>query len=812
MASPFRYFRKNAKIMLAVFVVLLVFSWVIGDSLRTFYDGGSGGGRHDAGAIAVNWDGGSLTNQQVNQMVMLRRVLNTFLQNVQFEGERSAYMAGVEPAQLRVQQLLGPETPQQNVEQSVVQTKLFADAAREAGLRVSDDVLRQYLYQLGRGNVSPQQMRKIINDMQSRGMHYTADDIMNALREEMLAQNFINSNQNSFRTVTPQQRWKDWLRVNERVIVEAAAIPVESFLVDVKDPTEAELQEFYDKYKVREKMPDQIGATILPSATPGFRIPRKIDVAFLEANFNNYVTKAEEKVTEEEIAKFYEENKDRMFIKADTALFDDKPAAKDDAKPASEGGSEAKVEVETPASEAKESAPTSDGGTEAEKSSDSKKTTDEPKADESPKADNSSSEGEKKSSFNRLHLLSPFAVTALLQEDNADAGKSDAPKADPPASEASKTDETKAETAASDLPKTDVPKTDSAPEAEASAPKKPVAYQPLDEVKDLIRRQIAEQNAHEELTKLASQIQGELQVDFEKYLNEVFAAEADNKDRPPAPKSLSDLAPLAEKHGLSSGTTGALPYLQFRETPVGKSRAVDINRVLGDWLFSGRDPDLFEPRTTEADIDGNRFIIVKTSDTPGRVPKLSEVRDEVVRAWKLQKAAELAEKHAEELAKKIEESKQPLTTYFADNPEIKVVRTDLFSELTGGAIGIVNGRFAQQPYRLSQPDGIVAPGPSFMKDVFSLKDGDVGAALNNDHTLAYVIRLVEHQPPLADLQSAYLAEAGTWTGLMPMIQGHFQEVARQLAEDVTTNANVDWKRPPDKVEDADSDSESESGG
>ncbi len=39
MASPFHAFRKNMKPMLAFFVVLLMLSWVVGDSLFNFFAG-----------------------------------------------------------------------------------------------------------------------------------------------------------------------------------------------------------------------------------------------------------------------------------------------------------------------------------------------------------------------------------------------------------------------------------------------------------------------------------------------------------------------------------------------------------------------------------------------------------------------------------------------------------------------------------------------------------------------------------------------------------------------------------------------------
>ena len=63
-------------------------------------------------------------------------------------------------------------------------------------------------------------------------------------------------------------------RVNDRVVVEAAAIPADSLLLDVKEPTDAELTEFFDKYKDREPSPEiAYGTTELPSPTPGFRHP-----------------------------------------------------------------------------------------------------------------------------------------------------------------------------------------------------------------------------------------------------------------------------------------------------------------------------------------------------------------------------------------------------------------------------------------------------------------------------------------------------------------------------------------------------------
>lgn len=855
MASPFRLFRKHVKPLLAVFVVMLMLSWVVGDSLVSYLSGSRNVARDSqqaARAIAVSWDGGSLTNQQINELVIRRRLLNAFLQQVEMDGARTAYEAGVEPRPLHVQRLLGPETPQQGVERSVVQTRLFADAARQAGMRISDESIVQYLDELGRGNVTRDQMRTMLSHLQTSGGRVSIDDLMTLLREEMLARNYINSNQYAFMTVTPEQRWRDWLRVNDRVVVEAAAIPTESSLVDVKEPTDAEVLEFFDKYKNRESSPElAYGTTELPSPTPGFRIPRKIDLQFVEANYDSFLAKAEEKITDEEIAKYYEAHKDPMFVKADTGLMEDKDEKKDPAAPDGTTPPDAKGADDAPPADAAK------GTGEPEKTppapatpSDPAPATPPPATPEQGKApDDTKPAGtdetqppatevkgdapaaeKKQSSVPQSEAARVFHLVAFQ-----DADKKDAPAADAaPAAESSKASEPEAKpadtapappAAAATTPPADptappaatVPPAASDPAAPAPpalvppAPKKPLEFQPLDEVKDNIRRLLAEGKVAEQLNALANDLQGQLEADFNKYLAATLSADAEEEEKkegakhehPAPPKTLTDWAPLAEKNGLKHGETGPMSVLQLRETPIGKSRISDSDRTLLSMLFGGHEMELYQPVST-VDLDGNHYIVAKKSDTPGRVPELAEVRDEVVKAWKKQKASEATLKRAEELAKKAEEAKSPLTTFFADDQLIKVVRTDPFAELTGGDVGVVNGQLQQQPYRLGQPADIVAAGPDFMRRASQLKDGEVAAVLNHDHSIAYVVRLVEHQPTLNELRTIYLTEANSWPGLDNMTRGHAQEVMSNLENDILVGSNLEWKRDPDTIEQNDS--------
>jgi hypothetical protein len=242
-----------------------------------------------------------------------------------------------------------------------------------------------------------------------------------------------------------------------------------------------------------------------------------------------------------------------------------------------------------------------------------------------------------------------------------------------------------------------------------------------------------------------------------------------------------------------------MPWLELRNTPVGKSgnetyaSQMSGTLPLSSVLFGTKELDLYEPVQT-VDIDGNRYIAMKISDVQGKVPELKDIREEVVLAYKKQKAAELALKDAEGQAKKAQESRSSLADLFADNPSIKVVPTDPFSQLTRGD---VPDQFGRQPFRFSQPDDIVAPGVDFLRKVFDLKDGEVAAVLNNDHSVAYVIRIVEHVNSEDELRTAYLAEANTWEGLPTLMGEHFQMAQQMLFNDVVQKANLDWVRDPD---------------
>jgi len=163
----------------------------------------------------------------------------------------------------------------------------------------------------------------------------------------------------------------------------------------------------------------------------------------------------------------------------------------------------------------------------------------------------------------------------------------------------------------------------------------------------------------------------------------------------------------------------------------------------------------------------------------------------------MQQAAKLALEHADEVAEKVQASGSWLGDYFAADKNVQVVRTDPFSWFTVGNVPQRSGM--GETFRMSQPDGIVALGPDFMREVFDLKGSDVGAVLNHDHTIAYVLRVVEHAESEDQLRQAFLSEANEWYGLQAMTQSHIQRAAQILINDFLQNVyHVDWKRKADE--------------
>jgi hypothetical protein len=764
-------FSKYSGVLMAVMCVLLMFSFVIGDPLMQYAGGGSDG-PSGGNQVVARWNGGKMNERQLDQAVMHRNILAAFQQAVYMVGARDAEADGVQDLGLRVMPIEFPRTREEGVERDVVAMKIFAERAREAGMVVSDKMIVDYLRALGRDRVSNDQMREILSNMKfSGGQRATISFIFDLLRESMLANNYRRSYLYAFQTILPEERWEDWKTVNERVVVEAAPLKTEAFIAEAPEPTDAELSEFFELYKNRTPSPENLGGVELPSAQPAFATPERVKLAVLRADFNSVVETVTPEVTDEQIAAFYEANKE-SFIQADRALFgDDGLLGSDDltADEPAEGADDASASEEA--------------------------TTEEPAAegDATEPAETEAPAAEEEASTNPLRSDDAPATDAVEEEEEEEEEKPAAEDAaaDTESTEESATDEVATGEAASDEAKTDDKN----------------LYQPLEEVKEEIRRRLAMNLAVERITEKMSRVKRELEDSFYAYEDELLRI--DEKDaeakKPAVPAKLTDLKPLAEKEQLELVVVDQASRMELRETPVGASFTVDAatNSAIPVWYtaFLSEDLPLYQPLLTR-DAEGNNYLTLVTERYPGVTPKLEDVREQVVAAWKREKAAELALKKAEEYAKAASEKGGSLTDFFAgmENSPVAaddIKETDAFAYLTIGRIA-PNSR--QVPLQMSQPEPLVAAGPELLQGVFELKPGQVGAELNHDRSIAYVLRIAERIGSEEELRREFLRDGDRWLGAEALNTQRARTKVMALVGNLLEESGLEWERTPDQLQ------------
>jgi hypothetical protein len=187
------------------------------------------------------------------------------------------------------------------------------------------------------------------------------------------------------------------------------------------------------------------------------------------------------------------------------------------------------------------------------------------------------------------------------------------------------------------------------------------------------------------------------------------------------------------------------------------------------------------------------YVALKVADTEADTPELAEIRDDVVRTFKRNKARDKALAEAQSLAKKVNESGEPLTKQFAENEQQRPVESDPFSWYTS--------QFGSR-FHLSKPFGVDHAGPDFFETVFALEPGEAAATMNHDKSAAYVVQLVRHQQSEDALRNRFLIEGSRVDrfpeqGLLNAIRS--AEHVFALEQSVLAEAGVRWipiENPP----------------
>lgn len=236
-------------------------------------------------------------------------------------------------------------------------------------------------------------------------------------------------------------------------------------------------------------------------------------------------------------------------------------------------------------------------------------------------------------------------------------------------------------------------------------------------------------------------------------LNKVAAADSAKK-----------LQELATALGMKYGETGLISQQELAEIE-GLGRSVimrngpqnpfDTTQVSALSAVYGEET-IYRPLRLEDPDSGDIFVGWKVVYLPMHVPEFEDdgIKEQVLAAWKLEKARELAEKRGEELAEVARQSKKSLAEALADQKliesaaePIKVNETPSFSWLRTTSVPSPNAFMEEVRPEMSEVPFVKSPGEKFMRTVFdNLKPGEIGVTVDYNASTFYIMRVKDREP------------------------------------------------------------------
>lgn len=331
------------------------------------------------------------------------------------------------------------------------------------------------------------------------------------------------------------------------------------------------------------------------------------------------------------------------------------------------------------------------------------------------------------------------------------------------------------------------------PDAEgAVAADEAASFEPLDKVRDDIRKRLARQGADKRIDAIFSAIA----TDMGHYAEDFALWQAAGKGA--AAPTPPDVDAIASRQGLEAGRSALVTADEavaagplggsFELVPDASSRFGIRQQRWLDMIFGQSAPTL-RP-VMSRDVEGNRYITWKTEDRPEFTPTFQTARENVEQAWRIVEARGLARAKAEAIARQAASAGQGLAAAVAGTPGLEARQVGPFTWLTQGTIPM-----AAAP-SLSQPEGLAMPGDEFMEAVFALEPGKTAVAFNEPRTVCYVLRLERFEPPVEKLRERFMEARDDQRRLAMVAQRETSRAAAAWVEAIEKRNAVEWHREP----------------
>ena len=284
---PFEVFRRHQRKLLAIFAIMAMFGFVVSDSLPRLLNSNPGGRDQKVAELY----GKSVYQSQLNELAHQRTRANLFLSGL---GSRE-FFGGLK-------------------QRDMVDAMILQHEADRLNIPATAEIGREWLRQSTGGRMNGELFNVLFSRFSNEvSEEHLLADIANQVRLRKVRQLL------GYPVVTPYDVYRSYRDQNERVGAKIVEMPVDSFLSKVSEPAASEVQALYDKYK--DVLPDPT------RETPGFKIPRRVQLEILSLDGNALARGLRDKVTEAELRSYYENHKSEFEVPSELPadLFADQP-------------------------------------------------------------------------------------------------------------------------------------------------------------------------------------------------------------------------------------------------------------------------------------------------------------------------------------------------------------------------------------------------------------------------------------------------------------------------------------------------------
>lgn len=709
----------------------------------------------------VQIDGGGLTNQQLVDRQRELGTANAFLRSV---FEQSAGPNQQMPRNFGLG--FGDPRNEGQARQFAIDWELLNREADRLGIEVSNDAVNDFMTDMTDGRLR----REHIAEARKR-VRMPEPEIYRILRDGLAARTALQTLYPR-QELPPEQYFDFYRRLNETRNLKLVSLPVEDFVASVGEPSESELLAFFEEFQ--SDFPNRSPEGEFVAGRPGFFQPARMSLAYAEFPFED-VKKLVDQPTEEEIQAEYDRRYKRSledpFLNVpplpDAEKATDDTAEKSDAPTAAEGdaATDAKMEKAAEAEPVEETVSEQpvDTSEKSEPSTDSPAETEQP-ADETsavwsrdkliPVAfiqEEETGESDNSESAETSVAAKETETPAEKADPKPDASPESADKA--AAKEAATKEMAEDKEAGAKPESADPPAAPPAPDASEEKKDAPDEPPTLAEVRDEIVEDLVESRAYVRQRELVEKAQSKLTT-----LRSNLALSEDDETGLSVNEITEQMKTWVGENGGVYAVTPLLSPFELNDSedhPIGKaiSGRSDVVANVAARIPAGNTlvpREAFDPETRSA------FTWWKVGDQAAHVPvSLDEpgVREQVLEAWKLQKAYPKAVERADEIATLVRglESDADVQTALgektitgsSDDDYLTVKSTGPFTWMSTGTASQAN------PFAGSQASvtdlrpvlGLDMPlGGDFLQTAFrELKPGDVGVAPNVDKSVVFVV-------------------------------------------------------------------------